>query len=225
MPQANSCVCVLPTRIAPAARARRDRLGVARRDVRVEHRRAVRGSHALRVEQVLDPERDPLERARLAPGPRRLRRDRLLTRPLEAERREPADQRRRPPRCARRRRRRPRPATAGARRTPAGAPRRCDLQRVHRCELRRAGSRRAASHAALEGVLGCAVRNLGPSAPTCPAPSAQVADMRATMPDRSSSKIRLITPAVGRAGRVGICRYLRPIRDSNPCRRRERAVS
>ena len=92
MPHANSCVCVLPTRIAPGVARPPDRLGVARRDVRVEHRRAVRRAHALRVEQVLDAERDPLERAGLASRPRRLGRDRLLARPLQAERRESADQ-------------------------------------------------------------------------------------------------------------------------------------
>ena len=69
-----------------------DRLGVARRDVRGVHRRAVCRAHALRVEQVLDPERDALERASAAFRPRRLGRDRLLASSLQAERRECAHQ-------------------------------------------------------------------------------------------------------------------------------------
>ncbi len=76
----------------PGSACPADRLGVARRDVRAEHRRAVRRSHPLGVEQVLDRERDPLERPSLAPSPRRLGRERLLARSLQAERREPAHQ-------------------------------------------------------------------------------------------------------------------------------------
>jgi hypothetical protein len=69
------------------------RLRIHSRDVAVEHRGAVRGADFRRVEQVLDPERDPLERPRSSLGvsPRRLLR--LLAGPVERERRERVDQR------------------------------------------------------------------------------------------------------------------------------------
>ena len=84
-------------RLADEDRPRRagaaQRLGVARRHVRVEHRRAVRRSHALRVEEVLrrrtESPRAPVpSRGSTPPRPRR-----LLAGPVETESREAADPR------------------------------------------------------------------------------------------------------------------------------------
>ena len=92
IPQANSCVCVLPTRIAPAARARG----------RPQHRPPERARRTLAsrrpyghpgVEEVLDAERHARERpARPAVRVRSLVRGRLCLRTLETERAEGADQ-------------------------------------------------------------------------------------------------------------------------------------
>ena len=60
MPQANSCVSVLPTTIAPAALARLTAYGVGGRHVALEELRAVRGLDALGVVEVLDGEREAL---------------------------------------------------------------------------------------------------------------------------------------------------------------------
>ena len=68
-----------------------DGFGVAFRDVRVEHGRAVRGADAGRVEQVLDAERDALERTGAPIRPRGLGGSGLLSRSFEAEGREAAD--------------------------------------------------------------------------------------------------------------------------------------
>ena len=65
--------------------------GIAFRDVRVEHGRAVRGADAGGVEQVLDAERDALEQTGAPTRPPSLGGSGLLSRSFEAEGREPAD--------------------------------------------------------------------------------------------------------------------------------------
>ena len=63
MPQANSCVSVLPTTIAPACLARRTAYASALRDVALEDARPVGRRDALGVVEILDREREALQRA------------------------------------------------------------------------------------------------------------------------------------------------------------------
>ena len=93
MPQANSWVCVLPTRIAPAARARRSASASAAGTWSREHRRAVGRADARGVEEVLAP-RAAARRAGPAarPGGRRASAASASSpRAVEAERREGAE--------------------------------------------------------------------------------------------------------------------------------------
>ena len=74
MPHANSCVSVLPTTIAPASRARSHRRASAFGTWPGEDARAVGRAHARGVEQVLDGERQALQRAGRAVARRPARR-------------------------------------------------------------------------------------------------------------------------------------------------------